>query len=863
MKGCVVGIRRAGFVGLGVLLAMFAGVVPGAVGQPGDSGAVVEGAVVDATTGSPIAGIDVTAQRFNEQGDGVFEVVASTGTAADGTYRFEGLPPDTYRFEFTDPMPGEHPYTGQAYDMAPDVHAGTDVVVGAGAVVSGIDAALTRSSVVVGRVVDAATGAGIEGIAVRGHAVEPRSPREDVWHAVTEADGTFRLARLTAGSYRLHADPASGSEYADSWWDGRVERRAADILTLAPGTTTRDIDVGLVPGAMMSGRVVDAVTGEPIRDAQIDLVDVDGRRMGVPSGEGRGTGDDGRWEATTVHAGTYRVVVRYWFVGEGQTGWFAEDAPVVTVAEGERRDGVEVGLRPGGAVVGVVRDVDGEPITLGCVTAVDQDGTATSTDLHGPQPERYALTGLRPGTYRVAFSEACGGHSSAGRPGPGRAPAWFGGATFEEADPVVVEAGAFTEADLTAGESGGAVQVLVRDAETGAVLGFDDVCVSALNPRSPVPSTSDSRLADGSFVVGALEPGAVEVTVTGCDPFGFHAYEPATVQVEVTRGEQAVIEVLMVDRVSRVEGPSRIETAVAVSRQTLDAAGTVVIARADVYADALVGGPLAAAVNAPILLSYRDTLHPATRDEIQRLGATTAYVLGSTVALNDVVVEGLRAAGITEVVRFAGTDRFDTARQVADHLGGPTALVVEGAHADATRGWPDAVSASGLASTIAAPILLVEHDRLPDATRLALQGRTTATIVGGTAAVSTEVEEQTAASGIAVDRIAGPDRYATSTAVATRATDAGADPGRLWMATGHDWPDALAAGPASSRYGGVLLLTDGAPGSNASTVQQWTVEHQAVLTSTTLVGGADVLSPLGAAHALRAFDRRCLLHADC
>ena len=59
--------------------------------------------------------------------------------------------------------------------------------------------------------------------------------------------------------------------------------------------------------------------------------------------------------------------------------------------------------------------------------------------------------------------------------------------------------------------------------------------------------------------------------------------------------------------------------------------------------------------------------------------------------------------------------------------------------------------------------------------------------------------------GYAVTRYSGADRYATAVAVAT----ALGSPTTVLLATGTNFPDALAAGPAAASVHGAILLTDG------------------------------------------------------
>ena len=59
---------------------------------------------------------------------------------------------------------------------------------------------------------------------------------------------------------------------------------------------------------------------------------------------------------------------------------------------------------------------------------------------------------------------------------------------------------------------------------------------------------------------------------------------------------------------------------------------------------------------------------------------------------------------------------------------------------------------------------------------------------------------------VATERLSGADRYATAVAVTQRLFPAGPAP-VVYLASGQDFPDALAAGPAASRLGGAVLLT--------------------------------------------------------
>lgn len=297
----------------------------------------------------------------------------------------------------------------------------------------------------------------------------------------------------------------------------------------------------------------------------------------------------------------------------------------------------------------------------------------------------------------------------------------------------------------------------------------------------------------------------------------------------------------------RLWGRDRIGTALALSR-TYDAADTVVIARADDYPDALAAAPLAGMVDGPVLLTGGDGLHPSLVAELDRLGADTAYLLGGRGALSATIEQDLAAAGITDVKRLAGSDRFATAARVLDELDILGAeferiFIVEGLHQAPDRGWPDALSASGVAARTREPILLVTRDGVPAETAASLQvhADARATIVGGSAAVSDAVAQELAGRVASVERAAGRDRYETSARAADLAVANGASAVHPWLMTGRNWPDALAAASTVARDGGVLLLVDGRDPVGSAATHAWLPGRD--IQRGVVVGGTAAITP--------------------
>ena len=157
--------------------------------------------------------------------------------------------------------------------------------------------------------------------------------------------------------------------------------------------------------------------------------------------------------------------------------------------------------------------------------------------------------------------------------------------------------------------------------------------------------------------------------------------------------------------------------------------------------------------------------------------------------------------------RFRGADRIETAAIIAESsfASAETALI---ARAD---NFPDALSGSYLAGQLDAPLLLSNTGSLPAATAEALAdlGVENVILLGGTAAISPAVEDALDDT-YDVERIGGPDRYATAALIARRPGNVvGQLDGRptAFVASGANFPDALVAGGPAYDQQFPLLLT--------------------------------------------------------
>ncbi len=256
--------------------------------------------------------------------------------------------------------------------------------------------------------------------------------------------------------------------------------------------------------------------------------------------------------------------------------------------------------------------------------------------------------------------------------------------------------------------------------------------------------------------------------------------------------------------VQRIYGTDAIGTSIAVSQAEFPnpgSAAAVVLARSDFFSDALAGGPLAAQMGGPLLITpgapISSSLDPRVQAEIQRVlpVGDTVYILGGNLALSPNIDATLKGLGY-KVVREAGADEYGTAVDIAEQLGNPTTIF------EATGlNFPDALSA--------VPAAIEQHGAilLTDGSSQSLE--TYAYIVEHTGDTRYAIGGPLAAAGAdqGATPVYGQDEFGTSAAVAStffpHATVFGA-------ATGVGFSDALSGGVFMGEPGiqGPMLLVE-------------------------------------------------------
>lgn len=211
----------------------------------------------------------------------------------------------------------------------------------------------------------------------------------------------------------------------------------------------------------------------------------------------------------------------------------------------------------------------------------------------------------------------------------------------------------------------------------------------------------------------------------------------------------------------------------------------------------------------------------------------------ATVETTVVADTGLADLGST---RLQGLDRYETSAMVSRAAYPGTVKVAVVASGD---NWPDGLAASPFAYAAGGPLLLTRRSTLSTAVRDELLRLKPATIyiVGGTAAVSSITETMIRSLPLAavIKRISGADRYETAAKIAAETVriPGHSAPSKAVIASGLNYPDALAGAPLAAAGAWPVLLTpkDGVISDTSLALSDLGIG------STLVLGGEMALSP--------------------
>ena len=325
------------------------------------------------------------------------------------------------------------------------------------------------------------------------------------------------------------------------------------------------------------------------------------------------------------------------------------------------------------------------------------------------------------------------------------------------------------------------------------------------------------------------------------DKEGYEEYKSPTISVEqdLVKWDFKMNQPLL--GIKRFAGPTRVDTALEIAKATFTAkVKHVILATAANYPDALAGSVLAYKLNAPILLigsSSEEQEKVLEYISMNLDSAGTVHILGGKGIVGSEIEEKIKARGFAKITRIGGKDRYETALKIAEYLevpqGTPVVLVYG-------EDYPDALSISSSAAAMQSPILLVGRNEIRPEISQALQKikPIKVYILGREGKISSAVEKQVAeAAGLGADkivRIGGTDRYETALKIAQYFNLSGQN---VSIATGKNFPDALAGSIYAANHNSPLLLCDEELSEEAAAYLR-----TRAMTGGTLFGGEGVVS---------------------
>ncbi|MBV6430158.1 MAG: hypothetical protein IANPNBLG_00261 [Bryobacteraceae bacterium] len=282
------------------------------------------------------------------------------------------------------------------------------------------------------------------------------------------------------------------------------------------------------PGELctIAGVVRNAVTGEPLRKADIMLMRNDSRTPQPPSRTS--TNAEGRFAMKAIEPGQYRLLVsRNGFVrteyGARRPGGFMSGT-TLNLSKGQTLDTIEFRLLPHSVITGRVTDEDGDPVMGASVQLVSPRyyqgrkqmlpmSSAMTNDLG-----EYRVFGVAPGRYYLSVtgrqsSDYAVDRSAGSKPGEGYAPTYYPGTeSIASAARINVSTGRTIEGmDVTLRKT---LTFRVKGKVMGVPSGLNRPVMISLSARdenmmSAVPRMlSSASTQNGEFEISGARPGA-------------------------------------------------------------------------------------------------------------------------------------------------------------------------------------------------------------------------------------------------------------------------------------------------------------------------------------------------------------------
>jgi|HubBroStandDraft_3_1064219.scaffolds.fasta_scaffold07845_3 hypothetical protein len=436
------------------------------------------------------------------------QVTASNG---GGTYTISGLPSGSYKVGFYVADEGGN-YLDQFYNGKTQFAEASPVAVTSPGVTGGINAELHAGGQISGRVVAAATQAGLAEVFVCAED-EVAGKIEYGGCATTNAGGEYTISGLQSGSYTVEFSALfSGSQYVTQYYNDKANREEAQSVSVAVGTTATGVNAELMSldeEGQIEGRVTKASGGAAISEVEVCAYGLDGD-------EGYGcaqTNSNGEYVITGLSHGKYEVYFSAESCVSGnckQQNYVAQyfndaalytEATAVEVTAKATTPNIDAKLVEGARVSGTVTAASGGSPLAGVYVCADGIGSLEFNDDCDTTNSagEYGLQALATGEYKITFYGS----------GDYLTQYYNGQSEYGLATPVHVEEGKTIpniDAKMT---EGGRMSGRVTDASTHSGIREVDVCAEGLSTKDEGCAVTN---AGGEYSIEGLPTDSYDVS---------------------------------------------------------------------------------------------------------------------------------------------------------------------------------------------------------------------------------------------------------------------------------------------------------------------------------------------------------------
>ena len=253
---------------------------------------------------------------------------------------------------------------------------GKQLSIADGEKVENVDFEIIRGGVITGRINDSQGRSVVEEnitLSKRDRNNRPENyhtytPNNDMYR--TDDRGVYRIYGLPEGRYLVSVGYAqtrgvdritsSRTIYPRVFYPNVISESEAKAIEVSEGSEATNVDITVSDPKEtrdISGRVVDAGTGKPVADLEVDIqaISSDGRGMGISSGDKVHSESDGAFRMFGVAPGKYQLLVPG---REEDDGYVSDELRIIDISEADAT-GIELKVHKGTASISGVVVIEG------------------------------------------------------------------------------------------------------------------------------------------------------------------------------------------------------------------------------------------------------------------------------------------------------------------------------------------------------------------------------------------------------------------------------------------------------------------------------------------------------------------------